>query len=194
MLISVPVLSDRLKFKQTLPWAPLPNSCQSNTTINKGIFPTSPQPRRFSASFFLLSSYSPWTSIQLISNRRCLKLCIHTCAYRIISHSTNTSHRILHWTFRTKCPIRQQGDLQTMHVRCAHSRLAPSYSLTSFPQRHSHLCEECHRARKTVLCLFQRIPFLLGNASATITSWLGYVISLPGKKNHYSILLACQEV
>lgn len=73
MLISVPVLSDRLKFKQTLPWAPLPNSCQSNTTINKGIFPTSPQPRRFSASFFLLS-YSPWMSIQLIPNRRCLKL------------------------------------------------------------------------------------------------------------------------
>lgn len=33
-----------------------------------------------------------------------------------------------------------------------------------------------------LLCLFQRIPFLLGNASATITSWLGYVISLPGKK------------
>lgn len=74
MLISVPVLSDRLKFKQTLPWAPLPNSCQSNTTINKGIFPTSLQPWRFSPSFFLLSSYSPWQSIQHISNRRCLNL------------------------------------------------------------------------------------------------------------------------
>lgn len=147
MLISVPVLSDRLKFKQTLPWAPLPNSCQSNTTINKGIFPTSLRPWRFSPSFFHLSSYSPWQSIQHLSNRRCLNLSapsFHTEGFLLkwslipTTHPTRSCIRI----FRFECPIRQQGHLQTMHGRRTRSHLAPSYSLTSFPQRHSHLCEE----------------------------------------------------
>lgn len=54
MLISVPVLSDRLKSKQALPWAPLPNSRQTNTSIKKGIFP--PQFSRFPPSFAFLAA------------------------------------------------------------------------------------------------------------------------------------------
>lgn len=95
------------------------------------------------------SAQSPLPSFPSDSNRRCLLLsstlssCIHTCTYRITSHSTPTSHRtslcVPGWTgcYRAKCPFCQQGDLQTIHGRCTHSHLPPSYSLSLCLHRHT---------------------------------------------------------
>lgn len=144
MLISVPVLSDRLKFKQTLPWAPLPNRCQSNTTIKKASSP----PPLSSEESLLLSSFLPLIlpspSILSVSNRHCLNHS-NTVPIHISVHiySTLTSHQT--WLcipgctgcYRAECPLCQQDDLQTIHGRCAHSHLPPSYSLSLLFYRHT---------------------------------------------------------
>lgn len=112
MLISVPVLSDRLKSKQALSWVPLPNRRQTSATIKQ------PPPSPNSQDSLSLGSSSPFCSFSLVvqcecSDRHCFHCTLppHTYTYRITFLSTPTSlptsHCIPGWTgcCRAECPF-----------------------------------------------------------------------------------------
>lgn len=143
MLISVPVLSDRLKSKQALSWVPLPNRRQTSATIKQ-------PPPSLILKIPSLGSSSPLCSFSLVvqsecADRHCFHctLPFHTYTYRITFLSTptplSTSLRIPGWTgcYRAECPFCRWGDLQTIHGRCTHSHLPPSYSLSLLFHRHT---------------------------------------------------------
>ena len=162
MLISVPVLSDRLKSKQALPWAPLPNSRQSNTSIKKkASSPASPQFSRFPPPFVFLAALlilpcRPFSNRHCLHRSNTLSPYIHTCTYRITSHTlppppTRPCFVSLGGLaaiepsvpFANRAIYKQYMD--AVHTPTFHP---PTLSLTSLPQTHNHLCEEFQYARK----------------------------------------------